>query len=138
VKKTDLFVFDVNTLVSAFLVGSHTNDLAFRKAITQGRLITTSTIREELNNVFLRRKFDRYASPEARLDFLANLDRQQIELPEPEEVISACRDPKDNKYLELAVAAKASAIVTGDKDLLTLHPFRGIPILNASDFLNSF
>ena len=54
------------------------------------------------------------------------------------ETINECRDPKDNKFLELAVSAKASCIITGDKDLLELHPFRGIPILNAADFLNNF
>ncbi|MGN6530740.1 MAG: PIN domain-containing protein [Ginsengibacter sp.] len=45
---------------------------------------------------------------------------------------------KDNKYLELAVHYKASCIITGDKDLLVLHPFRNIPILTASDFLQTF
>jgi putative PIN family toxin of toxin-antitoxin system len=49
-----------------------------------------------------------------------------------------CRDTKDNKFLELAVSANASCIITGDKDLLVLNPFRGIPILNAADFLNNF
>jgi len=49
-----------------------------------------------------------------------------------------CRDPKDNKYLELAVAANASCIVTGDQDLLVLNPFRNIPILTSADFLAQF
>ena len=52
--------------------------------------------------------------------------------------VTDCRDPKDNKFLELAISADASCIITGDKDLLVLHPFRDIPILNAVDFLNSF
>lgn len=52
--------------------------------------------------------------------------------------ITACRDPRDNKFLELAVAAKAACIVTGDNDLLALHPFRSVPILSPSDFLVSF
>ena len=56
----------------------------------------------------------------------------------PTEIITDCRDPKDNKFLELAVAANASCIITGDKDLLVLHPFRNIPILNAVDFINRF
>jgi len=43
-----------------------------------------------------------------------------------------------SKSLELAISAKASCLITGDKDLLILHPFRGIPILNAVDFINSF
>lgn len=43
--------------------------------------------------------------------------------------VSICRDPKDNKYLELALSGKADCIITGDKDLLVLHPFDNIPIL---------
>jgi uncharacterized protein len=43
--------------------------------------------------------------------------------------IIACRDPKDDKFLGLAVAGAADAIVTGDDDLLVLHPFRGIEIV---------
>ena len=42
---------------------------------------------------------------------------------------SDCRDPKDDKFLELALNGKATHIVSGDEDLLVLHPFRGIPIL---------
>lgn len=49
--------------------------------------------------------------------------------------IPVCRDPKDDKYLTLALAAKAKVIVTGDLALLILHPFQGIPILKSSDFL---
>ena len=43
--------------------------------------------------------------------------------------IQACRDPKDDKFLELAVNGSAEVIVTGDKDLLVLDPFRGISII---------
>ena len=53
-------------------------------------------------------------------------------------LVTDCRDPKDNKFLELAVSANASCIITGDKDLLILNPFRGIDILNAADFLNKY
>ncbi|MAE69620.1 MAG: putative toxin-antitoxin system toxin component, PIN family [Gemmatimonadetes bacterium] len=42
---------------------------------------------------------------------------------------SACDDPDDDKFLECAIASTASAIVTGDKALLRLSPFRGIPIV---------
>ena len=49
--------------------------------------------------------------------------------------IVMCRDPKDDKFLELAYAAKAKCIITGDQDLLILNPFRGIPIKTAAEFL---
>jgi len=52
------------------------------------------------------------------------------------ENISASRDPDDNKFIELATEARADAIVSGDQDLLVLHPYRGIPILRPADFLN--
>ena len=46
-----------------------------------------------------------------------------------------CRYPKDNKFLEIALSAKASAIITGDQDLLVLYPNNDIPIINAATFL---
>ena len=52
--------------------------------------------------------------------------------------IAECRDPKDNKFLELAVAGNADCVITGDKDLLVLNPFRGIKIISPSDFLIQF
>ncbi len=53
----------------------------------------------------------------------------------PEQPITVCRDPKDNMLLEAAVAGRADALVTGDSDLLVLHPFEGIPIIGPADFL---
>lgn len=49
--------------------------------------------------------------------------------------VDDCRDPKDNKFLELALTVNANCIVTGDKDLLVLHPFRQIPIITVTEFL---
>jgi putative PIN family toxin of toxin-antitoxin system len=55
----------------------------------------------------------------------------------PQRRITACRDPKDNVVLEVAVAGEADYIVTGDNDLLVLHPFEGIPIVGPADFLKA-
>ena len=46
-----------------------------------------------------------------------------------------CRDPKDDKYLELALAAGADMIVSSDGDLLALHPWRGVRILRPAEYL---
>jgi putative PIN family toxin of toxin-antitoxin system len=51
------------------------------------------------------------------------------------ERIAACRDPTDNKFLQLAVSGHADLIVTGDADLLVLNPFRSIPIVSAATFV---
>jgi putative PIN family toxin of toxin-antitoxin system len=55
----------------------------------------------------------------------------------PQRRITACRDPKDNVVLEVAVAGEADYIVTGDNDLLVLHPFEGIPIIGPAEFLKA-
>jgi len=54
------------------------------------------------------------------------------------ETITDCRDANDNKFLEVAVAGQAHAIISGDKDLLELHLYRGIEILTPRIFLDTF
>lgn len=132
------FIFDTNTLISAFLIEGSKSSLALAKAMDIGKVITTHAIKRELANVFLRSKFDRYVSFEKRVLLLNFLDGQFEVWPEPEERIEACRDPKDNKFLELAVLSDASCIVTGDSDLLILNPFRQTVILNSDAFLTHF
>lgn len=56
----------------------------------------------------------------------------RIKLPFPS--IDICRDPEDNFILEIALEAKADFIVSGDKDLLVLKSFRGIPIITPREF----
>jgi putative PIN family toxin of toxin-antitoxin system len=69
-------------------------------------------------------------------NFLAALTRD-AEWIDVSVQIAACRDPKDDKFLELAVNGRATHIVTGDSDLLALHPFRDIVILSPHAFLES-
>jgi uncharacterized protein len=76
----------------------------------------------------------RYVDVEDRETFLALLTLRAT-LVEISEEIQACRDPKDDKFLSVAVNGDATAIISGDHDLLVLHPFRGIPIMTPSDFL---
>jgi len=66
---------------------------------------------------------------------LINLVRLRGELVIPKQTVTACRDPKDNKFLEAALAGEADAIVTGDDDLLVLHPFEGVDILRPAELL---
>ena len=61
-----------------------------------------------------------------------------FESMEPVEItceIHDCRDPKDNMLLELSLSGSADLILTGDRDLLTLHPWRGIAILSPASYL---
>jgi uncharacterized protein len=56
----------------------------------------------------------------------------------PNITIKACRDPKDDMYLELSVIGQAEAIITNDKDLLVLHPFENILIITPKEFLSLY
>ena len=66
---------------------------------------------------------------------LINLVRLRGELVIPKQTVTACRDPKDNKFLEAALAGEADVIVTGDDDLLVLHPFEGVDILRPAELI---
>ena len=136
-KSKDRFVFDTNVLVSAALLSDSKPAEAFRRARQIGEILSSVPVAAELNEVLGRDKFDRYITREDRERFLVAFLRAAIviEITEP---IVACRDPKDDKFLELAVNGSATCIVTGDDDLLALHPFRGIPIISVARFLASF
>ena len=128
------YVFDTNTLVSAALFRGSTPGEAFEHALGTGVVLLSKATLEEIDEVIAREKFDDYLTPEERGAFIeALVDRSRFS--NPTEEIQACRDPDDNKFLELAVSENATCIVSGDSDLLELDPFRGIPILEPADFL---
>ena len=102
-----------------------------------GRLLVSDETVEELRRVLMRTKFDRYVRSDERARFLGRVldDAMLVEIIES---IDDCRDPKDNKFLELAVSGDATHLVTGDDDLLVLHPFRGVAIVTPQAFLDEF
>ena len=107
---------------------------AFDIGIKHGVILFSSSTLAELEEVLSRNKFDQYISHEERKQFLASfiLNSAPVEI---NETISECRDPKDNKFLELAVCGKADFIISGDEDLLVLNPFRNIRIITPDSFL---
>lgn len=128
------YVFDTNTLISALLFVHSKPGRAFRHALRQGRVLLSSSTIEELAEVLQRPKLERYVTPTERDEFLVAFVERAL-FVEPTEEIRVCRDAKDNKFLELAVSGRASYIITGDDDLLVLHPFRNIVIITPAEFL---
>lgn len=49
-------------------------------------------------------------------------------------VVTDCRDPKDNKFLSLALSGDADFIISGDKDLTVLNPYHGVRILTMREY----
>jgi putative PIN family toxin of toxin-antitoxin system len=127
-------VFDTNATVSALLFEQSVPGRAFHTVLDRGRILLSQATIVELSEVLGRTKFDRYVSREDRDLFLVML-LHDAEMVEVTEGIRECRDPDDDKFLELAVAGGASCVITGDADLLCLHPFRDIPILAPGPFL---
>jgi uncharacterized protein len=129
-------VFDTSATVSALLFEQSVPGRAFYAVLDRGQILLSQATFAELSSVLGRKKFDRYVTREDRERFLAMLLRE-AKLVEITEEVRACRDAKDDMFLALAVCGGASCVVTGDQDLLVLHPFRGIPILTPAQFLES-
>jgi putative PIN family toxin of toxin-antitoxin system len=130
-------VLDVNTLVSAYLFPDSALGQVLKLVLEKHRLLLSLAVASQLREVFARPKFDPYLSKRRR-DELVAATIQSSEFIEPSIRIVACRDSTDNSILELAVDSSAAAIVTGDQDMLALHPFQGIPILAPRQFLMKF
>lgn len=94
----------------------------------------SSAVEAEIVDVFSRPKFAD-AMTSARRDHVLGLIRDAAVRFEPTVRVRDCRDVKDNKHLELALAASATVIVASDQDLLVLHPWRGMRIIRPAVYL---
>ena len=126
-------VADTNVLVSA-AIKPHGR---FATQLRQGafHLLVSEAILNELIDVLNRPRLrQKYNLTPQYIHVYLHLIRLRSDYLEPTETITACRDEKDNKFLEVAVAGQADALVSNDTDLLVLHPFRNIPIVSVTDF----
>ncbi|MBL7795850.1 MAG: putative toxin-antitoxin system toxin component, PIN family [Saprospiraceae bacterium] len=128
-------VFDCNALVSALIRSDSIPALAFDRARKHCDLVTSVACIVEMRRIFYKEKFARYFTRE-EADLFLEVFQQAAIVVEPTEQLLVCRDSQDDKYLEVAVAAQADVIVSGDPDLLVLHPFRAVSILSPRDFLD--
>jgi uncharacterized protein len=127
------WVLDTNTLISRALLPGGTAARAVDRALALGVALVSDETLAELAEVLSRPRFDRYVSLDDRQRFLRLLLGVVRRVPITHRV-SACRDPKDDKFLHVALNGNAEAIVTGDRDLLVLDPFHGVRILSPTAF----
>ena len=128
-------VLDTNLLVSAALLPGSPSAQALTQAVLTHELAFSDDTWDELHAVLHRPRFDRYF-PHAgqRSGYLHALARAAC-WHHVVSTITDCRDPKDNKFLALALDAGVATIVSGDNDLLFLHPWRGIAVVRPSAFV---
>lgn len=130
------WVFDTNVLISRLLNPQGAPARAVDRGLDTGVVLLSDATFDELTDVLMRRKFDPYLTVDERqraLRAVAAVGRRVAVVRR----ISACRDPRDDKFLEVAVNGRATALVTGDADLLALHPYLEMPILSPEAFLAS-
>ena len=130
-------VVDTNILVRAVIQpAGAVGPVLMRLRQGDYTLLYAQLLLEELVDVLNRPRIrDKYQLADQDIQAVIGLILLRGEAVLPQERITACRDPKDDKFLEVAVAGEADVIVSGDDDLLVLHPFAGIPILSPSAFL---
>lgn len=130
-------VVDSNVLISALLQPSgRTAEVIDLVGAAGGTLLFSDETFAELASRLLRPKFDRYVEQATRQRFLADL-ASVGEWVAITGAVRACRDPDDDKFLETAVNGAADCLVTGDGDLLALHPFGALPILTPRAFVDT-
>lgn len=126
-------VFDTNILVAALVFPGGRGEAALARIIEEvDELLISRVILDELLGV-LARKFARDAEALARAALLVEGTATTVKPPRRLHVLA---DEPDNRILECALAGKADAIVTGDRAMLALREFRGIPILSLRDYLS--
>lgn len=125
-------VVDTNIFVSAALKQASWPGAVVRWIPVFGGLLKSASTEAQLIEVLRRPYFLSRVSAEFRPDLAGILAR--AEMIAITDRIVACRDPTDDKFLELAVNGASDVLVTGDIDLLVLHPFQGVPIVTAQSF----
>lgn len=123
-------VVDTNVFISAVLKDQSLPALAVHLVQQRGSLLKSLATEEQL-----RPRLAPLIAPAARAWLQSLLEA--AELVTIAERIQACRDPTDDKFLELAINGRADIIVSGDADLLALNPFREIPIVAPATFVRA-
>lgn len=127
-------VVDTNIFISAAIKAQSIPNIALYRAAQRGVLLRSHVTEAELMAVIDRPYLARLISLDARNRLLQLM--AMAEMVTITERFAACRDPKDDKFLELAVNGRADLILTGDNDLLVLNPFRDIPIVTPATFVH--
>lgn len=130
-------VLDTNVLISAAIYAQSLAAQSVTLAFAFGKVYRSQETFLEFKTVLNRSKFDPYFvdNTVTRAMFLSLYGKHSVEVAVTH-TCTDCIDPKDNMFLSLALSAGAAILVSGDqKHLIPMHPYRGIAILLATDFV---
>jgi uncharacterized protein len=127
-------VIDASVVVSAALMRGSVPERAIRLARAVDVICISDAVVEEHRAVLARPKFQAAITPE-RAEELVELLLADSRRYRPRRRVRDCRDEKDNRYLELAEACGAAFLITGDGDLLSLDPWRGVRIVRPAEYV---
>ena len=129
-------VFDTNALISAAILQNSISNHALTLAAAQFEIVVSEATWGEFESRIERPKLFRYfGNLEAQREEVVKTIGRVVKHVVVQTVITDCRDPDDNKFLALALDSAAEFIVTGDRDLLELHPWRDVQVLTAGDLV---
>lgn len=129
-------VFDTNVIISALLNNATTPSFALKHAEDVGTVLISETTTQELTTVLARPKVTRYISENTIRELVERIGSSWSVVPILYNV-QACSDPDDDKFLDVAVNGAATHLITGDRALLALDPFRNMKILTPAQFLSN-
>ena len=127
-------VFDTNTLVSAFLFPNSVPGQCVHSYSRFVNILASEDTLQEFLRVINYPKFEKYLTQNDRQTAIKHLIHTTT-FVEVTIKVNDCRDIHDNIFLDLALDGSADIIVTGDNDLLILHPYKNIPIITPKHFL---
>jgi uncharacterized protein len=133
-------VIDTNVWLSALLWGGQPSIILQLIEQKQIQAISSENILTELTDILQKPKLKkRLIQLKITADEIVIIAKRLMTLVVIEEVIiPELRDPKDQMILATAIAGDAQIVISGDKDLLVLHPYGNISILLPQEFLARF
>ena len=125
-------VLDTNVLLSAALSRRGTPAELADRLLAEGWLVFSQATFAELETRIWKPKFDRYLSMEHRNRLLHELNgcAQWVDIPPEIAAQTFSRDVTDDAFVHVAMAAGVTRLVSGDDDLLCLHPLGTLHILS--------
>ena len=128
-------LIDTNILISGLFFHGLPRELILELDFEKFQVCINDEIfdeyRTQINKKVLKPKY--HLDKELRKKFFSNLHNF-----EKVSDLKISRDPKDDKFINCAIDAKAIYIVSGDNDLLTIKNFAGIEIVTAREFYDKY